>query len=128
MRAILIPGNELFEILTGAKKETFRIWAPKEKKGRILLCGNMKKYKGYTCGYGLCTAQIGKVTCYPADAADGGDLYGWQLKQIRFIEPLQMKMRSRQSFFEVDDSLVREVKGLKMKEWFETFYDPLRSW
>lgn len=131
MRAIMIQGNELFDILTGVRKMDYRIWQPQdkqEKKGRIMLCSAAKKYKGYACGYALATAEIGKIEKYPEEALDGGDLFGWEWKKIRLIAPVKLKMRSRQTFFELDDAVAQEMKGMKLQEWVETFYDPIRSW
>ncbi len=131
MKAIMIQGNDLFDLLTGYRKTIYRIWDPRDmlgKKERIILCSAAKKYKGYACGYALATAEIGKVDYYPAEAVDGGDLFGWELKKIRFIGPVQLKVRSRQTFFELDDVVAQELKGMKLQEWVETFYDPIRSW
>ena len=77
MRAIQVQGKDIQDLITGLRKTDYRIWEPQNKKGRILICTASKRYKGYPCGYALCTAEIGKVTRYPGDALDGGDLYGW---------------------------------------------------
>ena len=82
MRAIQVQGKDIQDLITGLRKTDYRIWEPQNKKGRILICTASKRYKGYPCGYALCTAEIGKVTRYPGDALDGGDLYGWELKRI----------------------------------------------
>ena len=128
MRAISVAGIDAHEILTGAKKEDYRIWEPNDRKGRILICSAAKKQKGFVCGYALCTAEIGKVTKYPPGPYDDGPMYGWQLKKVRFIEPFPVKSRNRLTFFEVDDDLVAEFKGIDLQEWFETYYDPIRAW
>lgn len=131
MKAIMIQGNELFDILTGLRKMDYRIWEPrdrKDRKSRILLCSAAKKYKGYVCGYALATAEIGKVERFPGDALDGGDLFGWELKKIRFIEPFALKMRSRQTFFEADEKKICELKGMKLQDWVQEYYDPIRTW
>ena len=128
MRAIQVQGKDIQDLITGLRKTDYRIWEPQNKKGRILICTASKRYKGYPCGYALCTAEIGKVTRYPGDALDGGDLYGWELKRIHLIEPFPMKIRARQGFFEVDDELVWECKGVALQDWFQTYYDPIRTW
>ena len=128
MRAIMVQGKDIYDILTGLRPTDYRIWEPQDRKGRILICTAAKKYKGYPCGYAICTAEIGKVEKYPAEALDGGDLFGWQLKKIRLIEPFPLKVRSRQTFFEVEDKAVRELKGVRLQDWVETYYDPIRSW
>lgn len=131
MKAIMIQGNELYDILTGVRKTDYRIWEPQDmlgKKERIILCSAAKKYKGYVCGYALATAEVGKIEAYPGEAMDGGDLFGWELKRIRFIGPVQVKARYRETFFELDDIVAQELKGMKLQQWVEEFYDPLRSW
>lgn len=132
MKAIMIQGNELFDMLTGLRKIDYRIWDPGDQLGkreRILLCSAAKKYKGYACGYALATASVGKVEYFPGEALDGGDLFGWELKRIRLIAPVQLKMRTREGFFEIDDIVgAQEMKGMKLQDWVEKFYDPIRSW
>ena len=128
MRAIAVPGIDAHGILTGMKKEDYRIWEPKDKKGRILICSAATRQKGYVCGYALCTAEIGKVTEYPPGPGEEGSIFGWQIKKVRFIEPFPVKSRNRLSFFEVSDVHVHELKGISLQEWFETYYDGLRHW
>ena len=131
MKAIMIQGNELYDLLTGVRKMDYHIWEPGRKlskKERVLLCSAAKKYKGYVCGYALATAEIGKTERYPGEALDGGDLFGWEWKKIHFIEPVPLKMRSRQTFFEVEDRKILTIKGIGLQEWVENCYDPLRTW
>lgn len=117
MKALSIHAPWIYQILTGEKTEEYRTWKPKEK-GRILLCSSAKKYKGFVSGYALCTAEIGKINDY-------GDEYGWELKDVQFVEPFPVK--GKLHLFDVDDALIKPHKRLSLQGYLKKFYNPLRS-
>ena len=122
MKALSIHAPYIYEIITGTKKEEYRSWKPKEF-GRILLCSSAKKYLGYVSGHALCTVKVVGIKSYPGEGPNGRVLYGWILGNIEYIEPFPVK--GKLHLFDVDDSLIRPIKGISRKQYLTKYYTPL---
>ena len=119
MKALSIHAPYIHDIITGSKKEEYRTWKPKEF-GRILLCSSAKRYPGYASGYALCTVEVTDIRNYPGEGPNGRMLYGWVLKNIEYIEPFPVK--GKLHLFDVDDSLIKTIKGINRKHFLREYY------
>ncbi len=122
MKALSIHAPYVYEILTGSKIEEFRAWKPKEL-GRILLCSSSKKYKEYVSGYALGIAEVTGIRNLPGQGPNGRMLYGWQLKNVEYIEPFPVK--GKLHLFDVDDALIKIV-DIYQGQYLEEYYNPLK--
>lgn len=122
MEALSIHAPYVYDILTGEKTEEYRSWKPKNL-GRILICSSAKKYRGFVSGFALFTVDVTGIREYPGEAGNGRTLYGWELQDVRFIEPFPVK--GKLHLFDVDDSLIKPLHAVSRIEYMKDYYDSL---
>lgn len=115
MKALSVRNPYAHLIMVGEKELEFRTWRT-DFRGDLLICSSANpKIKNTICGHALCVVKLHDVfevtkdnyKDFGLDEKPDGNMYAWQLTDVRLIKPFPVK--GKLNFFNVEDDLIEII-------------------
>ena len=101
MKALLVRGDYIMDMIAGKKKIKYRTWKT-NYRGPLLMCSTAKKVAGAAPGYAICVVNLKSIQYFSFE-----DLYYWNIELVDVIKPIHVKGQLK--LFNVDDDLIKPI-------------------